>query len=306
LRLRTATVRRSVRRMPRKPHFVPRVAGWRRQPDRTHPSTHRQSAPRWSPRSRGAWFRSARAASVPSPGLAWSGPLRGFPAGRGRALGRSAGGAADPHRRLAEVHLGLSRRMRKRQKHIAVADPILPNSILHHCLAAGVAMLVTEALEDTVCDVLLLGRCRAFWSVPCRRLQESNGSLAGTAPASASASGSPADSPAARCGPASSSACASRSRTSRSQRACSKCRSAPQVVSRSRSPSVRGAHSMVHNEAAQLAEAGITATNVETAAQRFASHLATEQPWRDVVAIADDLTAIRSAYASERKRILKD
>jgi hypothetical protein len=63
---------------------------------------------------------------------------------------------------------------------------------------------------------------------------------------------------------------------------------------------------MVHNEAAQLAEAGITATNVETAAQRVASHLETEQPWRDVAAIADDLTAIRSAYASERKRILKD
>ena len=51
--------------------------------------------------------------------------------------------------------------MRKRQKHIAVADPILPNSILHHCLAAGVAMLVTEAYEDTVGGVLLLGRCPA-------------------------------------------------------------------------------------------------------------------------------------------------
>ena len=52
--------------------------------------------------------------------------------------------------------------MRKRQKHLAVADPILPNSILHHRLAAGVAMLVTEAFEDAVGGVLLLRRCLAI------------------------------------------------------------------------------------------------------------------------------------------------
>jgi hypothetical protein len=70
--------------------------------------------------------------------------------------------------------------------------------------------------------------------------------------------------------------------------------------------SVRTAHDTVHHEAAQLADAGVTATNVETAAQRVAAHLATEHPWRDVAAIADDLTEIRSAYRSERKRILEE
>jgi hypothetical protein len=71
LRLRTATVRRSVRRRPRKPHSVPRRVGWQRgPPDRTPPSRHPRSAPRWSPRSSGGWFRSIRGALVPSVGQA--------------------------------------------------------------------------------------------------------------------------------------------------------------------------------------------------------------------------------------------
>jgi len=51
--------------------------------------------------------------------------------------------------------------MGKRQKHLAMADPILPNSILHHRLAAGVTMLVTEAFEDVAGGMLLLRRCLA-------------------------------------------------------------------------------------------------------------------------------------------------
>ena len=70
--------------------------------------------------------------------------------------------------------------------------------------------------------------------------------------------------------------------------------------------SVRAAHDTVHNEAAQLAEAGITATDIETAARRVTDHLASEHPWRDMAGIADDLTAIRTAYVAERKRILED
>jgi len=61
--LRMPTVRRSVRRRPRKHHFLPRGRWRRRGPSfGTHPSTHQPSAPRWSPRSSGAWFRSIRAA----------------------------------------------------------------------------------------------------------------------------------------------------------------------------------------------------------------------------------------------------
>jgi len=51
--------------------------------------------------------------------------------------------------------------MRKWLEHLAVADPILPHSILHHCLAAGVVTLVTEAFEDAAGGVFVLRRCLA-------------------------------------------------------------------------------------------------------------------------------------------------
>jgi len=70
--------------------------------------------------------------------------------------------------------------------------------------------------------------------------------------------------------------------------------------------SVREAHNTVHHQAAQLAEAGVAATNVETAAQQVTDHLASEHPWRDLGGIADDLAAIRSAYVAERKRLLEE
>ena len=68
---------------------------------------------------------------------------------------------------------------------------------------------------------------------------------------------------------------------------------------------VRTARDIVAHQAAQLAEAGIAATNVETAAQRVADHLATERPWREVAQLADDLAEIRTAYTAERKRLIE-
>jgi hypothetical protein len=68
---------------------------------------------------------------------------------------------------------------------------------------------------------------------------------------------------------------------------------------------VREARQTVDHQAAQLAEAGVNATNVEAAAQRVTAHLATEQPWREIATLADDLAAIRTAYAAERKRLIE-
>ena len=51
--------------------------------------------------------------------------------------------------------------MRERQEHLAAADPPLPHGILHHRLAAGVAVLVTEAFKDPTGGVLLLRRSLA-------------------------------------------------------------------------------------------------------------------------------------------------
>lgn len=75
----------------------------------------------------------------------------------------------------------------------------------------------------------------------------------------------------------------------------------PEVIA-----AVRDARQTVDHQAAQLTEAGINATNVETAAQRVNAHLATEHPWREIATLADDLAAIRAAYAAERKRLIED
>jgi hypothetical protein len=69
--------------------------------------------------------------------------------------------------------------------------------------------------------------------------------------------------------------------------------------------SVREARETVDRQAAQLADAGVTATNVEVAARRITDHLATDHPWRDVATLTDDLDAIRTAYTAERKRLLE-
>lgn len=68
---------------------------------------------------------------------------------------------------------------------------------------------------------------------------------------------------------------------------------------------VRTARDVVDHQAAQLVEAGVAATNVETSAQRVADHLATERPWREVATLADDLAEIRTAYTAERKRLIE-
>jgi hypothetical protein len=50
--------------------------------------------------------------------------------------------------RLAEVHLGLSRRMRQRQKHLLVPLPPGPHGVFHPRVAALVLMLGLQPLED--------------------------------------------------------------------------------------------------------------------------------------------------------------
>ena len=68
---------------------------------------------------------------------------------------------------------------------------------------------------------------------------------------------------------------------------------------------VREARGVVEHQAAQLAEIGVAATNVEAAAGRVVDHLATEQPWREIANQADDLAEIRTAYEAERKRLIE-
>jgi hypothetical protein len=68
---------------------------------------------------------------------------------------------------------------------------------------------------------------------------------------------------------------------------------------------VREARGVIDHHAAQLADIGIAATNVEAAASRVADHLGTEQPWREIATLADDLAEIRTAYQAERKRLIE-
>lgn len=63
---------------------------------------------------------------------------------------------ADDDHRLAEVGLGMPRRMRQRHEHLAASSLALPHIILHDRIAAGKAMLVLEPLEHPLRRVALL------------------------------------------------------------------------------------------------------------------------------------------------------
>src|SRR5277367_1717657 len=66
--------------------------------------------------------------------------------------------ASQPDRRLAEVDLGLTRRMRQRQKDFLLRLLPGPDRVLHHRVAALVTVLVAQPLEDPSGRVSLLLR----------------------------------------------------------------------------------------------------------------------------------------------------
>jgi len=68
---------------------------------------------------------------------------------------------------------------------------------------------------------------------------------------------------------------------------------------------VKAARDTVDWQAAQLREVGPPYGSVREAVDRVAAHLATERPWRDVVALESDLGAIREGYAAERQRCIE-
>ena len=72
--------------------------------------------------------------------------------------------AADEADALAEIHLRMPRRMRQRHECLAQSQPCRPDIILHHRIAAGIAMLVAQALEDPLRRMTLLYR-----RIPIRR-----------------------------------------------------------------------------------------------------------------------------------------
>lgn len=62
-------------------------------------------------------------------------------------------------RRFAKVDLRLSGRVRERQKDFLLTLFPGPDGVLHHRLAAGVALLISQPLEDPMRRVPLLLRC---------------------------------------------------------------------------------------------------------------------------------------------------
>ena len=62
------------------------------------------------------------------------------------------------HHRLAEVDLGMARRVMQRHKSLARRLPPGPDIVLHDGIAAGEPVLVAKALEDPVRRVTLLAR----------------------------------------------------------------------------------------------------------------------------------------------------
>ena len=65
---------------------------------------------------------------------------------------------ADQRHRLAEIHLRMPRRMRQRHEHLAPARHLPPHVILHHGVAAAIAVFVAQPLEDPLGRVPLLAR----------------------------------------------------------------------------------------------------------------------------------------------------
>lgn len=68
---------------------------------------------------------------------------------------------------------------------------------------------------------------------------------------------------------------------------------------------VRTAADVRDYQSAQLREASAPSADIETAVQRVEKHLATERPWREIVALDADLAEIRKAYVAERTRLLQ-
>ena len=66
--------------------------------------------------------------------------------------------APDLHHRLAEVDLGMARRVMQRHKSLARRLPPGPDIVLHDGIAAGEPVLVAKPLEDPVRRVPLLAR----------------------------------------------------------------------------------------------------------------------------------------------------
>ena len=99
--------------------------------------------------------------------------------------------AADHGHRLAEVDLGMAGRMGQRHEGLPPLRPADPHVVLHHRVAAGIAVLVAQTLEDPLGRVPLLDRRGPV------RLQDRRRSPAAAAPASASRPASSAYSPAA-------------------------------------------------------------------------------------------------------------
>ncbi|MCY2995956.1 MAG: BREX system P-loop protein BrxC [Planctomycetota bacterium] len=68
---------------------------------------------------------------------------------------------------------------------------------------------------------------------------------------------------------------------------------------------VRAAADVRDYHAAQLREVNALTANADSAVQRIEKHLATERPWRDIVALEPDLATVRQAYVAERTRLLQ-
>ncbi len=64
--------------------------------------------------------------------------------------------AADDYQGLAEVALGLARRVRQRDKHLPCLAAVLPDVVLDHGVPAVETVLVPEPLEDALGRVALL------------------------------------------------------------------------------------------------------------------------------------------------------
>ena len=66
--------------------------------------------------------------------------------------------AGDYHHRFAEVGLRLARRMGQRDEHLPAAQLAGAHVVLHDRVAAGVTVLGTQPVEDTLGGVPLLAR----------------------------------------------------------------------------------------------------------------------------------------------------
>ena len=69
---------------------------------------------------------------------------------------------ADHRHRFAKIRLAMARRMPQRHEHLAPLLPPHPHVILDRRVAAAVAVLVTQPLEDPLRRMPLLGRYRAI------------------------------------------------------------------------------------------------------------------------------------------------